>query len=201
MVPGRCVSPTPRPQTRGYKLHGKVFTCLKPCLAAVCLRAGALEHTLARTAACVASPAEDAAAGVGGAAPPPACLPLPRAFCLRLPDADRLAVHNELGRVGLALERCLAECRVPATTAPHDALALQEYFAAGMWVHDRYGAGTRVSCGEGLRTNMVPAGAGTRAHVLFALSLKRGCLCTRAGYAVPGCNPTGCATPWRGARC
>ncbi|GIL43563.1 hypothetical protein Vafri_1199, partial [Volvox africanus] len=94
-----------------------------------------LEHLFARTASRIASPAEEAA--IGPAAPPPPALPLPAAFALRLPDPDRLALHNEAGRLGLALERWLAECRVPAATAPHDALALQEYCLAGMWAHDR----------------------------------------------------------------
>lgn len=97
---------------------------------------GALEHSLARSAAAVATPAEDAARGAP--APPPSALPaFPAAFALRLPDADRLAVHNEAARLALAQERCLAECRVPAATAPHDVMALSEYFVAGMWVHDR----------------------------------------------------------------
>ncbi|GIL98929.1 hypothetical protein Vretimale_4247, partial [Volvox reticuliferus] len=94
-----------------------------------------LEHLLARTASRIVSPAEEAA--IGPAAPPPPALPLPAAFALRLPDPDRLALHNEAGRLALALERWLAECRVPAATAPHDALALQEYCLAGMWAHDR----------------------------------------------------------------
>ncbi|KAG2448660.1 hypothetical protein HYH02_006017 [Chlamydomonas schloesseri] len=98
--------------------------------------AGALEHSLARSAAAVASPAEDAARGAP--APPPSTLPpFPAAFALRLPDADRLAIHNEAARLALALERSLAECRVPAATAPNDVMAISEYFVAGMWVHDR----------------------------------------------------------------
>ncbi|KAG2497986.1 hypothetical protein HYH03_004245 [Edaphochlamys debaryana] len=97
---------------------------------------GCLEHLLSRTAARGFTPAE--ASSQGGAAPPPPSLPaFPAAFALRLPDPDRLAIHNESGRIALALERLLAEARIPAATAPHDALAASEYFVAGMWVHDR----------------------------------------------------------------
>ncbi len=96
---------------------------------------GALEHWLGRTAAGIATPAEAAAAG--WAAPPPPPLPLVPSACLRLPDPDRLALHNELARAAAALERVTADARLPAATAPHDAMALREYFAAGMWAHDR----------------------------------------------------------------
>ncbi|GFR41314.1 hypothetical protein Agub_g1996, partial [Astrephomene gubernaculifera] len=99
---------------------------------------GALEYLLARTAARVPSPADSPASAAGGPACPPAPgLPLGPAACLRLPDPDRLALHNELGRLGLALEACLGACRLPDATAPHDVMAIREYFAAGMWVHDR----------------------------------------------------------------
>ncbi|KXZ56477.1 hypothetical protein GPECTOR_1g427 [Gonium pectorale] len=49
----------------------------------------------------------------------------------------KLRLRVQLGRAAAALERVTADARLPAATAPHDAMALREYFAAGMWAHDR----------------------------------------------------------------
>ncbi|KAF5842459.1 hypothetical protein DUNSADRAFT_7068 [Dunaliella salina] len=84
--------------------------------------AGALEGTLARA---LVSPPSDQPNLMAMA-------------MLRMRDAERVALHNELEHVQVVLERIVQEeCGVSMVLYPGAAVSLAEYALEGIWAHDR----------------------------------------------------------------
>ncbi|GAX75359.1 hypothetical protein CEUSTIGMA_g2803.t1 [Chlamydomonas eustigma] len=76
-------------------------------------------------------------AAARAAASPELRLNIMEGAALRLQNAERIAIHNEINRLHLLTERVVAECCPSFSTHPLKAQEITEYLLHGVWSHDR----------------------------------------------------------------